>query len=55
MKEFRFVQKVLIMSTAEQISEKIRPEVQEAVGQRAHLVQAVPNMLEVLPVGASKV
>ena len=43
------------MSTPEQISETIRPEVQEAVGERARLVQAVPNMLEVLPVGASKV
>eukprot|EP00958_Prasinococcus_capsulatus_P009363 scaffold911_cov361-Prasinococcus_capsulatus_cf.AAC.5 len=43
------------MSTAEEIRERIRPEMQAAFGDRARLVQAVPSMLEVLPVGASKV
>ncbi|KAG5176139.1 HAD-like domain-containing protein [Tribonema minus] len=47
------VHKLIIMAPAEEVVQQ-RPALAQLLGQRASLVQAMPHMLEVLPLGASK-
>ncbi|CAH1451656.1 unnamed protein product [Lactuca virosa] len=49
------VQKVLFLDTAEGVSGRLRPYWSEAIkGGRASVVQAQPDMLEIVPAGTSK-
>ncbi|KAF5748280.1 hypothetical protein HS088_TW04G00232 [Tripterygium wilfordii] len=48
------VQKVLFMDTAEGVASTIRPYWSETTGDRANVVQAQPDMLEIVPPGTSK-
>ncbi|KAL9675161.1 hypothetical protein QQ045_003362 [Rhodiola kirilowii] len=47
-------QKIIFMDTAERVATSIRPYWSEATGERATVVQAVPDMLEIVPPGTSK-
>ncbi|XP_057959430.1 endoribonuclease YBEY, chloroplastic isoform X2 [Malania oleifera] len=46
--------KLIFLDTSEGVSTTLRPYWSEATGDRARVVQAVPDMLEVVPVGTSK-
>ncbi|KAG8657305.1 endoribonuclease YBEY, chloroplastic isoform X2 [Manihot esculenta] len=48
------IQKMLFFDTAESVSTSLRPYWLEATGGRANVVQAVPDMLELVPRGTSK-
>ncbi|XP_072995436.1 endoribonuclease YBEY, chloroplastic-like isoform X1 [Typha latifolia] len=48
------IQKLLFLDTAEGVSSTIRPHWEEATTGRARVVQAQPDMLEVVPAGTSK-
>ncbi|XP_065849126.1 endoribonuclease YBEY, chloroplastic isoform X3 [Euphorbia lathyris] len=48
------IQKLLFFDTAEGVATKLRPYWSEATGDRASIVQAVPDMLEIVPCGTSK-
>ncbi|XP_051137274.1 endoribonuclease YBEY, chloroplastic [Andrographis paniculata] len=48
------VQKLLFLDTTEGVSGTLRPYWEEAVGDRASVVQAVSDMLEIVPPGTSK-
>ncbi|XP_031275163.1 endoribonuclease YBEY, chloroplastic-like isoform X1 [Pistacia vera] len=48
------IQKVILLDTAEGVSTTIRPYWSEATRGRANVVQAVPDMLEIVPAGTSK-
>lgn len=48
------VQKVLFMDSAEGVANTLRPYWSEATGDRANVVQAQPDMLEIVPPGTSK-
>ncbi|XP_030947382.1 endoribonuclease YBEY, chloroplastic [Quercus lobata] len=48
------IQKVIFMDTAEGVSTTLRPYWSEALRDRATVVQAVPDMLEIVPHGTSK-
>lgn len=45
---------MLFFDTAESVSTSLRPYWLEATGGRANVVQAVPDMLELVPRGTSK-
>lgn len=47
------VHKLILMDTKEAI-DRVRPDVERLIGDRASFTQALPDMLEVLPPGASK-
>lgn len=48
------MQKVLFYDTAERVASFLRPHWTLAVNGRATVVQALPEMMEILPAGASK-
>lgn len=48
------MQKLLFLDTAEGVSDILRPYWSEASGEHASVVQAVPDMLEIVPRGTSK-
>lgn len=48
------IQKMIFLDTAEGVSTTLRPYWSEATGDRATVVQAVPDMLEIVPHGTSK-
>ncbi|KAL2517724.1 haloacid dehalogenase-like hydrolase family protein [Abeliophyllum distichum] len=48
------IQKVIFLDTAEGVSTTLRPYWAEATGDHASVVQAVPDMLEIVPSGTSK-
>ena len=48
------VQKVLFYDNAERVANFLRPHWSLAAKGRATVVQALPEMMEILPVGASK-
>ncbi|XP_008466080.2 endoribonuclease YBEY, chloroplastic [Cucumis melo] len=48
------IQKILFLDTAEGVSRILRPYWSEAAGEHASVVQAVPDMLEIVPRGTSK-
>ncbi|CAK9221486.1 unnamed protein product [Sphagnum jensenii] len=48
------VQKVLFYDTAERVANFLRPHWSLAIRGQATIVQALPDMMEILPVGASK-
>ncbi|GMN40024.1 hypothetical protein TIFTF001_009243 [Ficus carica] len=48
------IQKVLFMDSAEGVANTLRPYWSEATGDRANVVQAQPDMLEIVPPGTSK-
>ncbi|XP_022975664.1 endoribonuclease YBEY, chloroplastic [Cucurbita maxima] len=48
------IQKLLFLDTAEGVSRILRPYWSEASGEHASVVQAVPEMLEIVPCGTSK-
>lgn len=48
------VQKLVFLDTAERVGTTIRPYWSEATGHHASVVQAVPDMLEIVPHGTSK-
>ncbi|KFK32536.1 hypothetical protein AALP_AA6G255900 [Arabis alpina] len=48
------IQKVIFMDTTEGVSSVIRPYWSEATGDRANVVQAQSDMLEIIPPGTSK-
>lgn len=48
------LQKLIFLDTAEGVSSTIRPYWSEAARERANVVQAVPDMLEIVPPGTSK-
>jgi Cof subfamily protein (haloacid dehalogenase superfamily) len=48
------IQKVLFYDTAERVASFLRPHWTLAVNGRATVVQALPEMMEILPAGASK-
>lgn len=48
------VRKLLFMTTPETLTTSLAPFWREALGSRAQLMQAVPDMLEVLPPGVNK-
>ncbi|KAG7024608.1 Sugar phosphatase YidA [Cucurbita argyrosperma subsp. argyrosperma] len=48
------IQKLLFLDTAEGVSRILRPYWSEASGEHASVVQAVPDMLEIVPCGTSK-
>lgn len=48
------LQKLIFLDTAEGVASMIRPYWAEATGDRASVVQAVPDMLEIVPPGTSK-
>lgn len=48
------VQKLIFLDTSEGVSGTLRPYWAEAVGDHASVVQAVPDMLEIVPPGTSK-
>ncbi|KAK8956209.1 hypothetical protein KSP40_PGU009725 [Platanthera guangdongensis] len=48
------IQKLILLGTAEGISSTLRPYWSEATKGLANVVQAVPDMLEIVPLGTSK-
>ncbi|XP_021646547.2 endoribonuclease YBEY, chloroplastic [Hevea brasiliensis] len=48
------IQKMIFLGTAEGVATSLRPYWSEATGDRANVVQAVPDMLEIVPRGTSK-
>ncbi|KAL2940155.1 Endoribonuclease YBEY chloroplastic [Bienertia sinuspersici] len=48
------VQKLVFLDTAEKVATSLRPYWLEATGDHASVVQAVPDMLEIVPQGTSK-
>lgn len=48
------LQKLIFLETAEGVATTIRPYWSEATKDRANVVQAVPDMLEIVPPGTSK-
>lgn len=48
------IQKIIFVDTAEGVATALRPYWSEATTGRANVVQAVPDMLEVVPLGTSK-
>ncbi|CAK7353118.1 unnamed protein product [Dovyalis caffra] len=48
------IQKMIFLDTAERVVTTLRPYWSEATGGRANVVQAVPDMLEIVPLGTSK-
>ncbi|KAL8139266.1 hypothetical protein V2J09_005287 [Rumex salicifolius] len=48
------IQKLIFLDTAEGVASTLRPYWSEASGDHADVVQAVPDMLEIVPVGTSK-
>lgn len=48
------IQKLIFLDTAEGVASTLRPYWSEATGDYADVVQAVPDMLEIVPVGTSK-
>ncbi|CAI9757082.1 unnamed protein product [Fraxinus pennsylvanica] len=48
------IQKLIFLDTAEGVSTVLRPYWAEATGDHASVVQAVPDMLEIVPSGTSK-
>ncbi|KAL2544813.1 haloacid dehalogenase-like hydrolase family protein [Forsythia ovata] len=48
------IQKVIFLDTAEGVSTTLRPYWADATGDHASVVQAVPDMLEIVPSGTSK-
>ncbi|XP_061951857.1 endoribonuclease YBEY, chloroplastic isoform X1 [Populus nigra] len=48
------IQKMIFLDTAEGVAMNLRPYWSEATGGRANVVQAVPDMLEIVPPGTSK-
>eukprot|EP00262_Sarcandra_glabra_P013612 TRINITY_DN3818_c0_g2_i1.p1 TRINITY_DN3818_c0_g2~~TRINITY_DN3818_c0_g2_i1.p1 ORF type:complete len:588 (-),score=122.17 TRINITY_DN3818_c0_g2_i1:33-1796(-) len=48
------IQKLLFVDTAEGVTTALRPHWSEATKGRAGIVQALPNMLEIIPPGTSK-
>ncbi|ONM38371.1 haloacid dehalogenase-like hydrolase family protein [Zea mays] len=48
------IQKVLFLETPERISSALRPYWAKAIEGRAHVVQAQPDMLELVPPATSK-
>lgn len=47
-------QKVIFLDTADGVATTLRPYWEEAIGNRATVVQAVADMLEIVPPGTSK-
>lgn len=47
-------QKVIFLDTAEGVATALRPYWSQAIKDRATVVQAVPDMLEIVPSGTSK-
>ncbi|KAL9227279.1 hypothetical protein vseg_002987 [Gypsophila vaccaria] len=48
------VQKIIFLDTPERVSTTLRPYWSEATGDNASVVQALPDMLELVPLGTSK-
>ncbi|KAG2389797.1 Endoribonuclease protein [Vigna angularis] len=48
------IQKMIFLDTAEKVAETLRPLWSDATKGRATVVQAVPDMLEIVPLGTSK-
>lgn len=48
------MQKMIFLDSAEGVAANLRPYWSEATGDRANVVQAVPDMLEIVPPGTSK-
>ena len=48
------LQKLIFFDTAEGIATNLRPYWSEATRDRASVIQAVPDMLEIVPFGTSK-
>lgn len=48
------MQKLIFLDTAERVAKTIRPYWSEATGDHASVVQAVPDILEIVPRGTSK-
>nr|GMD87158.1 endoribonuclease YBEY, chloroplastic [Ipomoea batatas] len=48
------IQKMIFLDTAEGVASTLRPYWMEATGEYASVVQAVPDMLEIVPSGTSK-
>lgn len=48
------LQKLIFLDTAEGVATTIRPYWSEATKDRANVVQAIPDMLEIVPPGTSK-
>ncbi|KAL3744443.1 hypothetical protein ACJRO7_013670 [Eucalyptus globulus] len=48
------IQKMIFLDTTEGVATNLRPYWSEATGARANVVQAVPDMLEIVPPGTSK-
>ncbi|XP_030530661.1 endoribonuclease YBEY, chloroplastic isoform X2 [Rhodamnia argentea] len=48
------IQKIIFLDAAEGVATNLRPYWSEATGARANVVQAVPDMLEIVPPGTSK-
>lgn len=48
------IQKLIFLDTAEGVATALRPYWAEATEDRANVVQAVPDMLEIVPSGTSK-
>ncbi|PIN24725.1 Sugar-phosphatase [Handroanthus impetiginosus] len=48
------IQKLIFLDTSEGVASTLRPYWAEATGDRASVVQAVPDMLEIVPPGTSK-
>ncbi|XP_014490283.1 uncharacterized protein LOC106753016 isoform X1 [Vigna radiata var. radiata] len=48
------IQKMIFLDTAEKVAETLRPYWSDATKGRATVVQAVPDMLEIVPLGTSK-
>ena len=46
--------KILLYASRPELIDQLRPRAEALLAGRAHIVQAVPDMLEVLPLGASK-
>lgn len=47
------IHKLILMDTTDAI-DRVRPDMEQLIGEQATLTQALPDMLEVLPAGASK-
>ncbi|KAH7574297.1 hypothetical protein JRO89_XS03G0278500 [Xanthoceras sorbifolium] len=48
------IQKLIFLGTAEGVATTLRPYWSEATKDRANVVQAIPDMLEIVPLGTSK-
>uniref|UniRef100_A0A2P2L553 Phosphatase yidA n=1 Tax=Rhizophora mucronata TaxID=61149 RepID=A0A2P2L553_RHIMU len=48
------IQKLIFIDTADRVADVLRPYWSEATGDHANVVQAVPDMLEIVPLGTSK-